>query len=301
MKDDLPYFSHDNDSRNHAKMKALRSRYGWAGYGHFWALNEMISGSAHATLDLSRKVIKSATACELGMTPDALDDFLAFLADDCECGLINYEEGILTTDRTTEDYEKVVKMRDGWREKKTKKTVDDDFQGEKEPFHGENEDFPGGNTNREEYSKEEKSIVEKSKCTFPWKDALDYLNQKSSRSFKPTDSNKRHIIARFNDGFTIEDMRRVIDFKCSDWLDDPMMSQYLQPSTIFGSKFDGYLNASPKPKPETPKKETCPDCDSIKMPGQNVCTVCRHDFVNGGKFVHAELPAGFLAAKIKDK
>ena len=56
MKDDLPYFSHDNDSRNHPKMKALRARYGWTGYGQFWALNEMIAGSSGARLDLGIRV-----------------------------------------------------------------------------------------------------------------------------------------------------------------------------------------------------------------------------------------------------
>jgi uncharacterized phage protein (TIGR02220 family) len=282
MKDDLPYFSHDNDSRNHAKMKALRARYGWAGYGNFWALNEMISGSSHATLDLSRKVIKSATACELGMTPDALDDFLAFLADDCECGLINYEDGILTTDRTTEDYEKVVKMRDGWREKKTKKPVNDGFQGEKESFQGENEDFPSGNGNRGEERKEKEIKEYNNKQKYPYHDVLDYLNSKTSKHFKPTESNNRHIVARFNDGFTLEDMKSVIDFKCLKWLNDPKMSQYLQPSTLFGSKFDGYLNASPKykPMPSKPELPTCPLCETKQTQqkidiGLNYCHHCR--------------------------
>ena len=32
MKNDLPYFSHDNDARNNPKMKALRARFGWTGY-----------------------------------------------------------------------------------------------------------------------------------------------------------------------------------------------------------------------------------------------------------------------------
>lgn len=112
MKDDLPYFSHDNDSRNHPKMKALRARYGWTGYGQFWALNEMIAGSAEARLDLSRKVVRSATACELGMTTDALDDLLAFLSNEDECGLINYVDGVITTDRTQEDFDRVSTERD---------------------------------------------------------------------------------------------------------------------------------------------------------------------------------------------
>lgn len=111
MKDDLPYFSHDNDSRNHAKMKALRARYGWTGYGQFWALNEMIAGAAEARLDLGRKVVRAATACELGMTPEAMDDFLSFLSNVDECGLIHYTDGIITTDRTQEDYDRVAMER----------------------------------------------------------------------------------------------------------------------------------------------------------------------------------------------
>lgn len=111
MKDDLPYFSHDNDARNHAKMKALRARYGWTGYGQFWALNEMIAGAAMARLDVSRKVVRASVACELGMTTEALDDLLTFLSDDDECGLIHYENGIITTDRTQEDFERVATER----------------------------------------------------------------------------------------------------------------------------------------------------------------------------------------------
>jgi len=112
MKDDLPYFSHDNDARNHPKMKALRARFGWTGYGQFWALNEMIAGASQARLDLSRKVVRSAVACELGMTTDALDDLLKFLSDNEECGLIEYQDGVVTTDRTQEDYDHVIKMRE---------------------------------------------------------------------------------------------------------------------------------------------------------------------------------------------
>ena len=104
MRENLPYFTHENNARNHAKMKALRARYGWTGYGQFWALNEIVAESAGARLDLTRPVIRSATACELGMTAEAFDEFLGFLSDDASCGLVEYQDGILTTDRTQENY-----------------------------------------------------------------------------------------------------------------------------------------------------------------------------------------------------
>jgi len=118
MRNDLPYFSHDNDARNHAKMKALRARFGWTGYGQFWALNEMIAGSEGARLDLSRKVVRSACACELGLTTDALDAFISFLSDQNECGLVTTDSGIITTDRTQEDLSQVMRHRGAAREAK---------------------------------------------------------------------------------------------------------------------------------------------------------------------------------------
>lgn len=120
MKNDLPYFSHDNDARNHAKMKALRGKYSWNGYGLFWALNEMVAEANEVSLDLSRKIVRGAVACELNMTTQELEKFLMFLADPEECGLITYKNGIVKTDRTTENYQKLCIERD--RKKKVLKT-----------------------------------------------------------------------------------------------------------------------------------------------------------------------------------
>lgn len=120
MKNDLPYFSHDNDARNHPKMKALRGRYSWDGYGLFWALNEMIAASDEVSLDLSRKIVRGSVACELNMTTQELEKFLIFLSDKEECGLINYVNGIVTSDRTKENYQKLCIERD--RKKKASKT-----------------------------------------------------------------------------------------------------------------------------------------------------------------------------------
>ena len=50
------------------------------------------------------------------------------------------------------------------------------------------------------------------------------------------------IKARFNEGFTLDDFKKVIDIKVKEWLDDKRMCQYLRPETLFGNKFEGYLN-----------------------------------------------------------
>lgn len=74
---------------------------------------------------------------------------------------------------------------------------------------------------------------------------IEYLNNKSGKNFKCNSKNsKKHIHARFCEGFTIDQFKKVIDTKVSKWLNDPKMEDYLRPETIFGTKFESYLNES---------------------------------------------------------
>jgi len=79
------------------------------------------------------------------------------------------------------------------------------------------------------------------------KDIVDYLNKKTDKSFKAsTKKTVTCIMARFNEGYTeFDDFKKVVDVKVSKWLgtDNEM---YLRPETLFGNKFEGYLNESPK-------------------------------------------------------
>ena len=76
---------------------------------------------------------------------------------------------------------------------------------------------------------------------------VDYLNAKAGTRYKATTANTRkHIKARLEEGFTVDDFKVVITKKCSEWLGNSKMEQYLRPETLFGSKFEGYLNAKPK-------------------------------------------------------
>jgi uncharacterized phage protein (TIGR02220 family) len=40
----------------------------------------------------------------------------------------------------------------------------------------------------------------------------------------------------------VTDFQRVIDLKAAEWKDDPYWSQFLRPVTLFGPKFESYLN-----------------------------------------------------------
>lgn len=80
---------------------------------------------------------------------------------------------------------------------------------------------------------------------------IDYLNEKTGSSFKASSKQTQSLIkARTREGFTLEDFQTVIDGRVAEWATDPKMMQYLRPATLFGTKFEGYLNAAKA----TPKK-----------------------------------------------
>lgn len=77
-------------------------------------------------------------------------------------------------------------------------------------------------------------------------DIVEYLNEKANKNYKHnSDKTRRFIDARLNEGFTLEDFKKVIDNKCRSWLNDERMNQYLRPETLFGTKFESYLNEKP--------------------------------------------------------
>lgn len=125
------------------------------------------------------------------------------------------------------------------------------------------ESRPRGNpslrtTNNKNYQKQEILNTSKNHCAanaapeFSWQSVIDYLNEKTGKHFKHTNTNKGLVMARQHDGFSTEDMQKVIDHQCKLWLNNKDMAQYLRPSTLFrASKFEGYLNAVPdEPKHE---------------------------------------------------
>lgn len=73
---------------------------------------------------------------------------------------------------------------------------------------------------------------------------VNYLNQKLGTRYKANSTNtKKHINARLNEGYKPDDFKTVIDKKCNDWIGTEY-EKYLRPETLFGSKFESYLNQS---------------------------------------------------------
>lgn len=98
----------------------------------------------------------------------------------------------------------------------------------------------------EELDKErDKDILSDSRnqTAIPFKEIVDYLNLKCNTRYRSTTKKTQSLIkARWNEGFKLDDFKQVIDKKSSQWMNNADMQRYLRPETLFGTKFEGYLN-----------------------------------------------------------
>ncbi|WP_437272749.1 conserved phage C-terminal domain-containing protein [Staphylococcus succinus] len=77
---------------------------------------------------------------------------------------------------------------------------------------------------------------------YPYESIVEYLNKQASKKYRyQTDKTKSLIKSRFKQGFSEDDFKIVIDNKVAEWKGTDM-EKFLRPETLFGNKFEGYLN-----------------------------------------------------------
>ena len=142
------------------------------------------------------------------------------------------------------------------------RNIDNPIRKTEEGYSENREDNNTSFNNTFSNTSNKKDIVEQSSTTpLPYEEIVQYLNQKTNKNFKSTSKvTQRHIRARLAEGFTVSDFKQVIDKKCSDWLRDQKMKEYLRPETLFGTKFESYLNSK-----TTTTKQTGPYIDSCGL------------------------------------
>ena len=88
-----------------------------------------------------------------------------------------------------------------------------------------------------------------------YEEIVNYLNEKCDKEFEPDSDNTIKLInGRLSEKKTLKDFKYVIDVKASKWRNDPKMSDYLRPKTLFAkTNFESYLNEKPT-KPNKPKE-----------------------------------------------
>lgn len=101
---------------------------------------------------------------------------------------------------------------------------------------------------------------------------IQYFNEKKGCHYRVANKKYVNLIARLlKDGFSEDDCKKVVDVKCEEWLGNEEMEKFLRPETIFGSKFETYLNQRVGKKKG---EQSCPKCHHIIYEGDEVCGFC---------------------------
>lgn len=114
------------------------------------------------------------------------------------------------------------------------------------------DELPTINNNNNNTPTESHQSVKEEKYKDEIKEVIDYLNNKLNSNYRyKTESTNKLIRARLNDGFTVDNFKQVIDVKYDEWINKPEMVQYLRPMTLFGNKFEQYLNQKTYTTPQS--------------------------------------------------
>lgn len=101
----------------------------------------------------------------------------------------------------------------------------------------------GNGQNRTEQNRAEQTA--RGADDIPYEEIISHLNQRAGSAYRATTkATQAHIRARWNEGYRLEDFQAVVDDRVSRWRHKPDMAGYLRPETLFGPKFEGYLQAA---------------------------------------------------------
>ena len=264
-KQGLDYFPHDVDASNDEKIEALRALYGNDGYAFYFIMLERIYRTPNFELDVSEEFLRQILAKKVAVTPQKFEEMLeTALKLGCFDQEAYEKRGVLTSPGIKKRAEIVVKKREKMRQRYEKAQVDrgDYVSGgvsDRVSAAETREETPESKVKKREDSninnislpyREDNNInnITPPIISPPYGEIIEYLNHRAGTRFRSTSAATQRLIkARWREGFTLDDFKRVIDNKVAAWKGTEM-EQYLRPQTLFGTKFEAYLNEKPKPK-----------------------------------------------------
>ena len=99
------------------------------------------------------------------------------------------------------------------------------------------------------------------KDNFDYKKFIEWFNELADKNFRNTETNRKLIRARLNEGYTKEDIAKVVRFKVNQWKDNTKMNKYLRFTTLFApTNFSNYLQEveDNSPEPQEKRKRKVP-------------------------------------------
>ena len=241
----LDYFSHDVEMFSDIKIKFIKAKHGLIGYAVFLRLLENIYKENGYYIQIDDKFnILFADDNKLD-----INVYINVLNDCINENLFNKEiyekHGILTSKRIQLNFlagaerRKNIEFDKRFLMLSSEFLVNDNIKIIDVNINSENEDI---STQKEIESKEK----EKEKENIPYKEIIDCLNSKAGTNYKYTTNKTKELIKdRFNENFSLKDFETVINKKCYEWLETDM-NKFLRPETLFGTKFESYLNQTLK-------------------------------------------------------
>ena len=128
MRDNLHWFTHSAQSAREPRVQALIAKYGMEGYGRYWILLERIASSPECALEVAIPLYRNTLANDMRMNTKDLEEFLSFLTNPDECGLLEMAEGKLTSRTISEDYQRASEDRRKARERRQRALNMDDME-----------------------------------------------------------------------------------------------------------------------------------------------------------------------------
>jgi len=249
LKETHYYFSHDCNARRDPKIAKMLLDYGMKGYGWYWVLLEMMREQGNFKLNIGDKSDIAVIAIQTRSTPNKIEKFMN---DCCQKYKLFKKNKKYLWSKTF--LNRMKKMRE--RQEKARNSAKIRWSGVCENDANASANAMqtqcerNANKIKENKIKRKENIKRKEKeFASLISEVVSYLNQKSGKRFRLNNKSAvKHITARLNEGYTIDDLKHVIDVKCQDWkgrktIDGRDLSIYLRPETLFGTaKFESYLN-----------------------------------------------------------
>ncbi|MEP7358120.1 MAG: conserved phage C-terminal domain-containing protein [Anaerolineales bacterium] len=235
MAKDAYWFRHDAGAGRGTRMRKMQHIYGHWGKGVYWDVIEMLREQdeyKHESDDSSLQML-----CDLIGCKDEVK-FLNWFKDCIKFELFVEKYGFFMSSVLCENMQK-------WEQKKASGS-----EGGKETKRksSEHSSKRAANLVANTAAKEQDKRIEENRIEDKIRLIIVHLNDVCGSNFLPdTKSNSKHISARIGEGFTVYDLKTVIEHQNTLWGADQKMSKYLRPSTLFNSeKFEGYLNDAKK-------------------------------------------------------
>lgn len=231
------YFRHSFFARNDLKLKMLRDKVGVGFYFYYFSLLEQCGEASSDELKdkyvFHDSTIRNLWCINLKKSERVANEMNAV-------GLLFFKKAENTFQFTIPNLAKYLGKYDSKSISNAPNKRKEKEKKEKEKKHS---DSPS-NVTVGFFEKEPGQTLEEVSVSDLARNVLTALNSICFTAHRPNKLNMGHINARIQEKYAYEDFVAVIKHKHKQWSNDPKMSEYLRPRTLFCTNFDGYLQAA---------------------------------------------------------